>query len=122
MILIIVLSLELLPQTDHALETCSAFICNLSFKSHNFQTESPFKHGALTYRGSTTLSYFSPCYALCLGHFEFKTLLTLSSAFSKRPKFFCTRPSNWSYVWIWHKQVMFGAKKFLHSANLQATI
>jgi hypothetical protein len=33
MILIIVLSLELLPGTDHDLETCSAtFICNLNLK------------------------------------------------------------------------------------------
>jgi hypothetical protein len=50
------------------------------------QTESPFKHAASTHRGSTTLSFFCPCYALCLGHFKFKTLLTSSSAFSKRPK------------------------------------
>ncbi len=49
----------------HALQY---FICNLNFKSHNFQTESPFKRAASTYRGSTTLSFFSPCYALCLGH------------------------------------------------------
>jgi hypothetical protein len=68
------------------------------------------------------LVFFSPCYALCLGHFEFKTLLMLSSAFSKRPKFFCTRASNWSYVRNRHKQVFWGTKKFLHSANLQATI
>ncbi len=33
------------------------------------------------------LLVFSPCYALRLGHFEFKTLLMLSSAFSKRLKF-----------------------------------
>ncbi len=39
-----------------------------------------------------------------------------------RGQSFCTRPSNWSYVWNWHKQVFFGAKKFLHSANLQAAI
>ncbi len=77
---------------------------------------------ASTYRGSTTFIFFSPCYALCLGHFEFKTLLTLSSAFSKRPKFFCTRPSNWLYVRNQHKQVFFGTKKILHSVNLQAII
>ncbi len=35
------------------------FICSLNFKSHNFQTESPFKHAASTYRGSTTLSFLS---------------------------------------------------------------
>jgi hypothetical protein len=35
------------------------FICNLNFKSHNFQPESPFKHVAPTYRGSTTLSFLS---------------------------------------------------------------
>jgi hypothetical protein len=28
-----------------------------NFKSHNFQTESPFKHAASIYRGSTTLSF-----------------------------------------------------------------
>ncbi len=61
-------------------------MCNLNFKSHNLQTESLFKRAASTYRGSITLSFSSPCYALCLGHFEFKTLLMLSSAFSKRPK------------------------------------
>jgi hypothetical protein len=103
----------------HALR---CFICSLNFKSHNFQTESPFKRVAPTYRGGTTLSFFSPCYALCLGHFEFKTLLMLSSAFSKRPKLFCTRPSNWLYVRNQHKQVFFGTKNFSHSANLQATI
>jgi hypothetical protein len=123
MILIIVLSLELLPGTDHDLETCSAiFICIIDFKSNNFQTESLFKRAASTYRGSTTLSVFSPCYALHLGHFKFKTLLMLSSAFSKRLKISCTRPSNWSYVRNQHKQVCFGTKKFSHSVNLQATI
>ncbi len=45
-------------------------------------------HAASTYRGSTTLSFSSPCYALRLWHFEFKTLLMFSSAFSKRPKKF----------------------------------
>jgi hypothetical protein len=88
------------------------FICNLNFKSHDFQTESPFKHVAPTYRGSTTLSFFSPCYALCLGHFEFKTLLTLSSVFSKRSKIFFTRPSNWSYMRNLHKQVFLGPRIF----------
>jgi hypothetical protein len=33
------------------------FICSLNFKSHNFQTKSPFKRVAPTYRGSTTLSF-----------------------------------------------------------------
>ncbi len=37
--------------------------------------------------------------------------------------FFCARPSNRSYVQSRHKQVFFSVtKKFLHSANLQATI
>ncbi len=105
----------------HALQY---FICGHNFKSHNFQTESPFKHAASTCRGSTTLSFSSPCYALCLGHFEFKTLLTLSSAFSERAKFFCTRPLNWSYVRNWHKQVFFGTKKFgktLHIPSFSET-
>ncbi len=88
------------------------FICNLNFKSHNFQTESPFKHVAPTYRGSPSLSFFSPWDALCLGHFEFKILLMLSSALSKRPKCFCTRPSNWLYMWDWHKQVFLGPRFF----------
>jgi hypothetical protein len=64
------------------------------------------------------LDFFSPCYALCLGHFEFKTLLMSSNVFSKRPTFFCTRPSNRLHIWNWHKQVFFGIKIFLHSANL----
>jgi hypothetical protein len=34
---------------------------------------------------STTLSLSNPCSLFSLGHFEFKTLLTLSSALSKRP-------------------------------------
>ncbi len=93
----------------HALQY---FIHNLNFKSRNFQTESPFKHVPHTYRGSTTLSFFSPCYAQRLGHFEFKTLLTSSSAFSKRRKFFCTRPSNRSYVRNWHKQCFLGPINF----------
>jgi hypothetical protein len=68
MILIIVLSLVLLPGDDQDLETCSAILhLKLNFKSHNFQTESPFKRAASTYRGSTTFSFFSPCQALCLG-------------------------------------------------------
>jgi hypothetical protein len=36
--------------------------------------------------------------------------------------FFCTRPSNKSYVQNRHKQVFFETKKNLHSANFQATI
>ncbi len=43
------------------------FICNLYFKSQNFQTESPFKRVSPTSRGSTTHSFFCPCYALRLG-------------------------------------------------------
>ncbi len=45
-----------------------------------------------------------------------------SSAFSKRPRCFCTRPSNWLYVQNQHKWVFSGTKNFLHSANLQAII
>jgi hypothetical protein len=88
------------------------FICNFNFKSHNFKIESPFKRVAPTYRGSTSLSFLSPCYTLCLGHFEFKTLLTSSSAFSEKPKKFCTRPSNWSYVQNRHKEVFLGPRNF----------
>jgi hypothetical protein len=39
-----------------------------------------------------------------------------------RGRTFVTRPSNQSNVQNWHKQVAFGTKKFLHSANLQAAI
>ncbi len=95
--------------TKHALQY---FICNLNFKSHNFQTESIFKHVAPNYRGNTTFIFFSPYYALRLGHFEFKTLLMLSSAFSKRQKCFCTRPSNWSYVRNRHKWVFWDHEIF----------
>ncbi len=57
------------------------FICSLNFKSHNFQTESPFKHVAPTYRGSTTLSFFSPCYACCLGQIVIMgTMVSLAMA------------------------------------------
>ncbi len=39
-----------------------------------------------------------------------------------RGQTFVTRPSNQSYVRNWHKQVVFGTKKFLNSANFQAAI
>ncbi len=45
------------------------------------QTESLFKRTSLTYTGSATRLYLSAYLAECLGHFEFKTLLSLSSAF-----------------------------------------
>jgi hypothetical protein len=67
------------------------------------------------------LLIFIPCYALCLGHFEFKTLLTSSSAFSERPKLLyqtfqaVVRAESAQVIFFW-------TKKFLHSANLQATI
>ncbi len=35
-----------------------------------------------------------------------------SSAFSKRQKFFCAGPSNWSYVRNQHKQVFWGPRNF----------
>jgi hypothetical protein len=37
-------------------------------------------------------------------------------------EFFCTRPSNQSYVRNRHKQFFSGIKKIFHSANLQSTI
>ncbi len=43
-----------MTSNKHALQY---FICSLNFKSHNFQTESHFKLVALTYWGSTTLSF-----------------------------------------------------------------
>jgi hypothetical protein len=52
------------------------FICSLNFKSHNFQTESHFKHVAPTYRGRTTLSFL--VLQLCLtGTIEFCTPLKI---------------------------------------------
>ncbi len=39
-----------------------------------------------------------------------------------RGQTFFTRPSNWSNVRNRHKRVVFGTKKILHSANLQAAI
>jgi hypothetical protein len=58
-----------------------------------------------------------------IGHFEFKTLLTSSSAFLQELKFFCTRLSNWSYMGSWHKQEFFWDKGFFCSANkFQATL
>jgi hypothetical protein len=62
-----------------------------------------------------------PCYALCLGHFEFKTLLTLSSAFSERPKLLYQTFR--AVVRAESAQAVFwGTKKILYSANLQAAI
>ncbi len=67
------------------------------------------------------LLVFSPCYALCLGDFEFKTLLMLSSAFCKRPEFLYQTIQ--SVICVESAQaIFFFTKKFLHSENLQATI
>ena len=107
MILIIVLSLDcslgLIKTQKHAPQL---LICNLNFKFIISKQRVP-SSATSTHRGSTTLSFFSPCYTLCLGHFEFKTLITSSSAFSERPKFFCTRPSNRLYVQNRHKRFFF---------------
>jgi hypothetical protein len=85
--------------------------------------ESLFKRATSTYIGSTTLLFLSTYLAECLGHFEFKTLLTLSSAFFARAKIICTRPSNQSYVWSWHKQEIFWDQGISRSAIFfQATI
>ncbi len=69
---------------------------------------------------------FSPArtdLALCLGHFEFKTLLRLSSAFSTRPNLFLYRTIQSVVRAELAQASLFSAtKKFLHSANLQATI
>ncbi len=66
--------------------------------------------------------FFSPCYALCLGHFEFKTLLKSRSAFSKRPTFYVPDQPIGRTCRIGTSEFSLGTKKFLHSANLQATI
>ncbi len=66
--------------------------------------------------GSTTFLFKTPLLAKCLGRFEFKTLLTLSGAFCKIRIFFCTRPSDCSYVQIWHKQE-FWTREILLSAK-----
>ncbi len=68
------------------------------------------------------LVFFSLCYALRLGHFEFKTLLTSSSAFSKRPKSSVPDHPIGRTCGIGTSEFFFGTKKFLHSANLQAAI
>ncbi len=67
--------------------------------------------------------FFSPCYAFRSGHFEFKTLLTLSSAFSKKPKkkFVPDNPIGHTCK-VGISKLNFGTKIFLHSVNLQATI
>ncbi len=51
--------------------------------------------------GNTALLFKTPSQAKCSGHFEFKNLLLLSSAFCMKPIFFCIRPSNRQYVWNW---------------------
>jgi hypothetical protein len=67
------------------------------------------------------LLVFSPCYALCLGHSKFKTLLTSSSVFSERPKLLYQTIQ--SVVRAESAQAScFWDKDFLHSANLQAAI
>jgi hypothetical protein len=76
----------------------------------------------LLLREEALLLVFSPCYALCLGHFEFKTLLTLSSAFSKKPSFSVPDHPIGRTCGIGTSKLFFGTKKFSHSANLQATI
>ncbi len=98
------------------------FICSLNFMSHNFQTESHLKCVTPTYRGSTTLSFLSSSYAQHLGHFEFKTLLMSSSAFSERPNFFLYQTIQ-LVIRVESAQASFfsGTKKFLHSVKLQAT-
>jgi hypothetical protein len=70
----------------------------------------------------TTLSFFSPCYALCLGHFEFKTLLTSSSAFSKRPTSSVPDHPIGCTCGISTSKFFGETKNFLHFANLQSTI
>ncbi len=62
-----------------------------------------------------------PLPAKCLGHFEFKTLLSSSSTFCKANIFFRTRPSNWQYVWSWQKQES-GTKTFALCKVFQATM
>jgi hypothetical protein len=67
--------------------------------------------------------FFSPCYAFCLGHFEFKTLLMLSSAFSEKPKnFFVPDHPIGRRCKVGISELNFGTRKILHSANLQVTI
>ncbi len=83
------------------------FICRPNFKSHNFWTESLFKHVSFTYRGSTTLHFL-----VCLQCLMLRTLWIQDPAHVKqcvlqRPIFFCTGPSNWWYVRIQQKQEFF---------------
>jgi hypothetical protein len=60
--------------------------------------------------------FLSTNLAECFGHFEFKTLLMFNSAFLQESIFFCTRPSNWSYVQSWHKREFFWDQGILRSA------
>ena len=82
-------------------------ICSLNFKSRNFQTESLLMRVASTYRGSTTLCF--SVLQLCL---MLRILLIQNPAHVEQwvlgeANFFCTRPSNQSYVQNRHKQVFF---------------
>ncbi len=97
-------------------------LCSLNFKSHNFQTESHLKRVTPTNRGSTTLSFLVLQLRSLLRTLWIQNPAYVKQCIQQEAKIFCARPSNWTYVWNWHKQVFFGTKDFLHSANLQATI
>ena len=120
MIFIIVLSLVLLPGTDHNLETCSAAPhCNLNSKLIIYKSRVR-SSVPLQLTEEAPLLVFSPCYALCLGHFEFETLLTSSSAFSNRPNL-CHQTIQLVERAESAQASVFGTKNFL-LANLQAAI
>ncbi len=55
------------------------FMCRLSFKSHNFGTESLFKCVAFSYRGSTTL-----CCFVCLQCLTLRTFWIQNPAHTKQ--------------------------------------
>jgi hypothetical protein len=61
-------------------------------------------------------------YAQCLGHFEFKTLLMSSNAFCKRPNLSVPDNPISCTCRIGISKFFSGTKKFLHVANLQATM
>jgi hypothetical protein len=96
------------------------FICNLNFKLIIYKQRVP-SSVLLQLTEEELLLVFSPCYTLCLGYFEFKNLLTSSSAFSERPKLLYQTIQSVVRAELPQAR-FFGTKKFLHSANLQAAI
>jgi hypothetical protein len=101
------------------------FNLNSKTKRIIFKQESLSSVLPLTYTGITTLLFLSSYIAKCLGHFEFKTLLSSSSAFCKGQKISSVpgHPTDCTYrvgtsKSFWDQEFLFSAK-FLFQAAMQ---